>query len=132
MDFKNMTVPDILGLQNKIKKELNLRTNNLVDTLFAIQEKKKKAERTQIFFAKKIQNLKNKNEEFKELEKLGFTIYLYPHSRNIGIVNYQIKDKPDFYYGCEIDIENKEVITRENFYISLNDMSKIKEILKLI
>ena len=132
MDLKNMTVPDILGLQDQLQKELNSRTNNLVDTLFAIQEIEKKAERTQSFFAKKVQNLKNKNEEFKELEKLGFTIYLYPHSRNIGIVNYQIKDKPDFYYGCEIDMENKEVVTRENFYISLNDMSKIKEILKLI
>lgn len=132
MDFKNMTVPDILGLQDQLQKELNSRTNDLYSTILAITEIEKKAERTQNFFAKKIQNLKNKNEEFKELEKLGFTIYLYPHSRNIGIVNYRIKDKPDFYYGCEIDIENKEVITRENFYISLNDMSKIKEILKLI
>lgn len=132
MDFKNMSIPEILGFQDKLEKELNSRTNNLVGILSAIEEIESKSQRTQIFFAKKIQNLKNKNEEFKELEKLGFTIYLYPHSRNIGIVNYQIKDKPDFYYGCEIDIENKEVITRENFYISLNDMSKIKEILKLI
>ena len=132
MDFKNMTVPDILGLQDQLQKELNSRTNDLYSTILAITEIEKKAERTQNFFAKKIQNLKNKNEEFKELEKLGFTIYLYPHRRKIGIVNYKIKDKPDFYYGCEIDIENKEVITRKNFYISLNDMSKIKEILKLI
>ncbi|MDD3055305.1 MAG: hypothetical protein PHE16_05440 [Aliarcobacter sp.] len=132
MDFKNMTVPDILGLQDQLQKELNSRTNDLYSTILAITEIEKKAERTQNFFAKKIQNLKNKNEEFKELEKLGFTIYLYPHSRNIGIVNYQIKDKPDFYYGCEIDMENKEVVTSKNFYISLNDMSKIKEILKLI
>lgn len=132
MDFKNMTVPDILGLQDQLQKELNSRTNDLYSTILAITEIEKKAERTQNFFAKKVQNLKNKNEEFKELEKLGFTIYLYPHSRNIGIVNYQIKDKPDFYYGCEIDMENKEVVTSKNFYISLNDMSKIKEILKLI
>ena len=132
MDLKNMTVPDILGLQDQLQKELNSRTNDLYSTILAITEIEKKAERTQNFFAKKIQNLKNKNEEFKELEKLGFTIYLYPHSRNIGIVNYQIKDKPDFYYGCEIDMENKEVVTSKNFYISLNDMSKIKEILKLI
>lgn len=65
MDFKNMTVPDILGLQDQLQKELNSRTNDLYSTILAITEIKKKAERTQNFFAKKIQNLKNKNEEFK-------------------------------------------------------------------
>lgn len=132
MDFKNMTVADILGLQDKLKKELNSRTNNLVDTLFAIQEIEKKAERTQSFFAKKVQNLKNKNKELKQIEEMGFSVFLYSHSGNIAIINYKINDKPYLQYGCEIDIENKEVITKENFYISLNDMSKIKEILKLI
>gem|GEM_PF-5515568 len=131
MDFKNMTVPDILGLQDQLQKELNSRTNDLYSTILAITEIEKKAERTQNFFAKKIKNLKNKNEELKELEKLGFSVFMYSGG-NIGILNYEINDKPDSRYGCEIDIQNKEVITRENFYISLNDMSKIKEILKLI
>ena len=131
MDFKNMTVPDILGLQDKLQKELNSRTNNLVDTLFAIQEIESKATRTQNFYSKKIQDLKNKNQELKELEKLGFSVFMYSGG-NIGIINYEIKDRPDSYYGLEVDIENKEIVFKENFYMEVSQMSKIKEILKLI
>lgn len=131
MDFKNMTVPDILGIQDQLQKELNSRTNNLVDTLFAIQEIESKATRTQNFYNKKIQDLKNKNQELKELEKLGFSVFMYSGG-NIGIINYEIKDRPDSYYGLEVDIENKEIVFRENFYMEVSQMSKIKEILKII
>lgn len=131
MDLKNMTVPDILGLQDQLQKELNSRTNNLVDTLFAIQEIESKATRTQNFYSKKIQDLKNKNQELKELEKLGFSVFMYSGG-NIGIINYEIKDRPDSYYGLEVDIENKEIVFKENFYMEVSQMSKIKEILKLI
>lgn len=131
MDFRNMTVPDILGIQDQLQKELNSRTNNLVDTLFAIQEIESKATRTQNFYNKKIQDLKNKNQELKELEKLGFSVFMYSGG-NIGIINYEIKDRPDSYYGLEVDIENKEIVFRENFYMEVSQMSKIKEILKLI
>lgn len=131
MDFKNMTVPDILGIQDQLQKELNSRTNNLVDTLFAIQEIESKATRTQNFYNKKIQDLKNKNQELKELEKLGFSVFMYSGG-NIGIINYEIKDRPDSYYGLEVDIENKEIVFRDNFYMEVSQMSKIKEILKII
>lgn len=131
MDFKNMSVPEILGLQDKLQKELNSRTNNLVDTLFAIQEIESKATRTQYFYNKKIQDLKNKNQELKELEKLGFSVFMHSGG-NIGIINYEIKDRPDSYYGLEVDIENKEIVFRENFYMEVSQMSKIKEILKII
>ena len=131
MDFKNMSVPEILGLQDQLQKELNSRTNNLVDTLFAIQEIESKATRTQNFYNKKIQDLKNKNQELKELEKLGFSVFMYSGG-NIGIINYEIKDRPDSYYGLEVDIENKEIVFRENFYMEVSQMSKIKEILKII
>jgi hypothetical protein len=132
MELKKMTVAEILTLQDQLQKELNSRTNNLVDTLFAIQEIEKKAEKTQSFFAKKVQNLKNKNKELKQIEEMGFSVFLYSHSGNIAIINYEINDKPYLRYGCEVDIENKKILTKENFYIEVNDMTKIKQILKLI
>lgn len=131
MDFKNMSIPEILGLQDKLEKELNSRTNNLYSTLLAIQEIKSKQQKTQNFYDKRIDDLKDKNDELKDLEKLGFSVFLYSCG-NIGIVNYEIKDRPDSYYGCEVDIENKKILTKENFYIEVNDMTKIKQILKLI
>jgi hypothetical protein len=47
MDFKNMSIPEILGLQDQLQKELNSRTNNLYSTLLAIQEIKSKQQKTQ-------------------------------------------------------------------------------------
>ncbi|MDX9899971.1 MAG: hypothetical protein RBT22_00580 [Aliarcobacter sp.] len=131
MDFKNMSIPEILGFQDKLEKELNSRTNNLVGTLSAIEEIESKSQRTHKYYANKIKNLKNKNEELKELEKLGFSVFMYSGG-NIGIINYEIKDRPDSYYGLEVDIENKEIVFKENFYMEVSQMSKIKEILKLI
>lgn len=132
MDFTSMTIPQILKLQYQLEKELNSRMNNLASILATVEKIENRIFRIQNFYALKIRNLKNKSDELKKLEEMGFSVFLYSSSGNIGIINYDIKDKPNQYYGCEIDIQNKEVISRENFYISSNDMSKIKEILKLI
>lgn len=132
MDFKNMTVPDILGLQDLLQKELNLRTNDLCSTILAINEINKKAARTQNFYNKKIEDLKAKNGELKQIENMGFTISISPENGNIEIVNYQIKDRPNSLYGLQVDVEKKEIIFNENFYMELKQMAKIKEILKII
>lgn len=131
MDFKNFSIAQILKLQDQLEKELNSRTNNLVSVLTAIDEIEKKSSKIQNFYSQKIKILKSKNEELKQLEEMGFSVFLYS-SGNIGIINYEIKDKPNQYYGCEIDVDLKDVVFRESMYLESSHLGKIKEILKLI
>ncbi|MDN5051350.1 hypothetical protein PJV92_05310 [Aliarcobacter butzleri] len=131
MDFKNLSIAQILKLQDQLEKELNSRTINLVSVLSTIDEIEKKSLKVKNFYDKKIKILKSKNEELKQLEEMGFSMFLYS-SGNIGIINYEIKDKPNQYYGCEIDVDLKDVVFRESMYLESSHLGKIKEILKLI
>lgn len=131
MDFKNLSIAQILKLQDHLEKELNSRTNNLVSVLTTIDEIEKKSLKVQNFYNRKIKKLKSKNQELKQLEEMGFSVFLYSYG-NIGIINYEIKDKPNQYYGCEIDVDLKDIVFKESMYIESSHLGKIKEILKLI
>lgn len=131
MDLKNMTVSDILELQDELQREINLRTNNLVDTLLTIEKIETKSSEILNFYERKIENLKNKNQKIKQLEEIGFSVFLYTDG-TVGIINYKIDDTPNQYYGCKINLDLKDVVVRENMYIENKDLEKIKEILELI
>lgn len=132
MDFTSMTIPQILKLQYQLEKELNSRTNNLASILATVEKIENRAFRIQNFYALKIRSLKNKSDELKKLEEMGFSVFLYSSSGNIGIINYDIKEKPNQYYGCEIDVNLRDVVFRESMYLESSHLRKIKEILKLI
>lgn len=130
MELKKMTVVEILTLQDQLQKELNSRTNNLYSTLLAIQEIKSKQQKTQNFYDKRVDDLKNKNEQLKDLEKLGFSLSI--DDGKIKIFNPK-KDESNngYFYGCFLTVD-MELMVGENQYFEPKDMTKIKQILKII
>lgn len=130
MELKKMTVAEILTLQDQLQKELNSRTNNLYSTLLAIQEIKSKQQKTQNFYDKRVDDLKDKNEQLKDLEKLGFSFSI--DDGKIKIFNPK-KDESinGFFYGCFLTVD-MELMVGENQYFLPEDMTKIKQVLKLI
>lgn len=130
MELKKMTVSEILTLQDQLQKELSSRTNDLFSTLSAIKLIKEKKERTYLFYQKRIVDLQNQNKELNQLEKLGFSLSI--DDGKIKIFNPK-KDESNngYFYGCFLTVD-MELMVGENQYFEPKDMTKIKQILKLI
>ena len=130
MELKEMTVAEILTLQDQLQKELSARTNNLYSTLLAIQEIKSKQQKTQNFYDKRVDDLKHKNEQLKDLEKLGFSLSI--DDGKIKFFNPKIDESNNgYFYGCFLTVD-MELMVGENQYFQPEDMTKIKEILKIM
>ena len=129
MELKKMTVAEILTLQDQLQKELSARTNDLFSTLSAIKSIEEKKERTYLFYQKRIVDLQNQNIELNRLEELGFSLSM--NDGKIRIYNHQKDQKDGLSYGCLLSV-NMELIVGENQYFQPEDMTKIKEILKII
>lgn len=129
MELKKMTVAEILTLQDQLQKELSARTNNLFSTLEAIKSTEEKKERTYLFYQKRIVDLQNQNKELNQLEELGFSLAV--NDGKIRIYNHQKDQKDGLFYGCLLSV-NMELMVGENQYFEPKDMTKIKQILKII
>ena len=129
MELKKMTVAEILTLQDQLQKELNSRTNDLFSTLSAIKSIKEKKERTYLFYEKRIVDLQNQNKELNQLEELGFSLSI--NDGKIRIFNHKKDKKDGLFYGCLLTVD-MELMVGENQYFQPEDMTKIKEILKII
>lgn len=129
MELKKMTVAEILTLQDQLQKELSARTNDLFSTLSAIKSLEEKKERTYLFYQKRIVDLQNQNKELNQLEELGFSLSI--NDGKIRIYNHQKDKKDGLFYGCLLSV-NMELMLGENQYFLPEDMTKIKQVLKLI
>jgi len=129
MELKKMTVAEILTLQDQLQKELSARTNDLFSTLEAIKSIEEKKERTYLFYQKRIVDLQNQNIELNQLEKLGFSLSI--NDGEIRIFNHEKDKKDGLYYGCLLTVD-MELMVGENQYFQPEDMTKIKQILKII
>ena len=131
-ELKNMSIREILAFQSELEKERCSRFDNLINTITAISKLEQKKQKIYNYYNKRINQLRNNNEEIKQLQEMGFNVDLSGGIYGgISIINFSNKDKPNQYYGCDIDFMNRNSQFGENTYLKTSDLEKIKEILKL-
>jgi hypothetical protein len=131
-ELKNMSIREILAFQSELEKERCSRFDNLINTITAISKLEQKKQKIYNYYNKRINQLRNNNEEIKQLQEMGFSVDLSGGIYGgISIINFSNKDKPNQYYGCDIDFMSRNIKFGENEYLKTSDLEKIKEILKL-